>query len=444
MWKLIFCLSLVSTFLACSPDEIIEVKNKETEDLELTHTEFLKHKSEPEFAYPLLEKLKVQAQKLGNNEFLAKYYTYNAVLKRNTGDYETATNSYSEALELYGKNNDSYHQGLVYLNLGSIYYQAAFYEKALSHFEKAEQAFLKAERKEKLSWVYQNISLIHIDGNRFYKAELYLKQGIDLAKGLGNNTHIGEFLNLYGKLHFKQQEFNEARQYYNRALEYSASELQTSYIYGNIAETYIKEGNIAEAEKWLSQAIALKNKIEGADLRPNLNYSAELEALKGNNEKALVLYDEVVQLSKADLSSKELGIALNGLSTLYSVVQNLNYDQLSRQGEYLKVYNQRSQQQEEQRNNLETLYRQASIRAAEVNQERKQALKEKDEKFSASQTKYLELIGACLLAIVLSVFFYRKRLRKEKKEKERLQVGMAGFYQDLEDVSAELNIEDTE
>lgn len=417
MRKLALCLSLISFFFACNSYEISEVKNKENEDLELIHAEFLKHKSEPELAYPLLERLKVQAQRLGNNEFLAKYYTYNAVLKRNEDDYEVATNSYNEALNLYAKNKDSYHQGLVYLNLGSIYYQAAFYEKALSHFENAERAFFNAERKEKLSWIYQNISLIHIDNKRFHEAEFHLKQGMDFAKGLGNNNQISEFLTLYGKLHFEQQHFSEARSYYNRALEYSESELQTSYIYGNIAEAYIKERNIGEAEKWLKQAIMLKNKIEDADIRPNINYGAELEALKGNYDKALTLYDKVVELSKDDLTSKELGIALSGISTLYSVAQNLSHDQLTRQAEYLNVYEQRSKQQEEQRNILQTLYRQASIKAAEVKQEGQQALKAKSEEFSASKMKYFELIGLCLLAIAYSVFFYKKRLKKLKKER---------------------------
>lgn len=417
MRKLALCLSLISFFFACNSDEISEVKNKENEDLELIHAEFLKHKSEPELAYPLLERLKVQAQRLGNNEFLAKYYTYNAVLKGNEGDYEAATNSYSKALEFYAINNDAYRPGLIYLNLGSIYYEATFYEKALTYFEKAEQVFFETEHKKKLPVVYLNMARIYIDEKQFHKAEFYLSQGIDFAKYMESNDQRSKLLNMYGKLHFEQQHFSEARSYYNRALEYSETELQTSYIYGNIAEAYIKERNIGEAEKWLKQAIMLKNKIEDADIRPNINYGAELEALKGNYDKALTLYDKVVELSKDDLTSKELGIALSGISTLYSAAQNLSHDQLTRQAEYLKVYEQRSKQQEEQRNILQTLYRQASIKAAEVKQEGQKALKAKSEEFSASKMKYFELIGLCLLAIAYSVFFYKKRLKKLKKER---------------------------
>lgn len=437
MRKLIPCLlSLFLFIIACNTDEPVNGHHDKFDNLKQAHQEFLQHTKDTEVAYSLLEKVRGLAQELNNDEYLAKYYANYGLLKEEDGIYGDAINAYQEAFNLYGSSNDSLRQAFILENIGYVYRTSKEYSGALKYFEKAEAVYTKLKDSGRLPGIYENIALTYMDKGDYGTSGLYLQKGLDLALDF-NREKVSVLLNLYGKLHFLQGKYDQARAYYNQALAFNEDDIQTAYLFGNIGETYLKEGNVADAEVWLNKAMQQKRKLKEPDLRPNLNYMAALELLKHNTEAALNYYHQVLGLSANDLHSEEMEKALVALEEIYGADVKLLTTHIDRYKNFRDIYSKKYRFDKKSKEEMTTLYHQASLKAVEDEYRHKQILIEKDAK--AMQLNYGIATALILLLVGRFLFLYHKRLRKAKKERDQHLVTVYERESDIRNIRAMLN-----
>ncbi|WP_317191788.1 tetratricopeptide repeat protein [Fulvivirga marina] len=366
--------------------------------------------------------MKELAEEVSNNEYLAKYYAHYGLLKREEGIYGEAVNAYQEAYDLYEKNRDPGRQALMLKNIGHVYRMSKMYVQALKYFEDAERLNLKINSSDQLPRIYENIALTYMDKGDYHLAEQYLQKGLKSARDY-NQEKVSVLLNLYGKLYFMQGEYDMAREYYNQTLALNITDTERSYLYGNMGETYLKEGNIKEAELWLTNAMQEKKKLSNSDLRPNFNYLAELEILKGNIQEALNHYHQVVQISSEGLQSSELDVAITSLDNLYTEHEQLIISDIERYKQFRSVFASKSKHNKEQREEMETLYHQASLGAVESDAQHKQAtLQFKKETFTFQLSTLLTTF-LMVLSFLLIVYIINKH-RKDKRALGRYESGL--------------------
>ncbi|ELR71747.1 Tetratricopeptide TPR_2 repeat protein [Fulvivirga imtechensis AK7] len=397
-------------------------KNVASEELKAVFDEFQKKYNNHSEAYELITRVKTLAEEEGNQEYLAKYYAGFGYLQHIDKQYNEAVLAYQHALIIYNLLGDSLRQGWVLNNLGDIYRVTYMPEQALSFFNRAETLYEEIGRQDKLTGLYENIGLTFLDHSNYEAAESYLQKGLYFSEEYDNNEKITVFNNIFGKLHFKQGQYEEARKRYLKALDFVKSELQKAFIYGNIGETYLLEKNPDAAEEWITKAMQVKENIENADIRPNLNYLGIYHAQKGNYEKALNLFDQVVRLSEEDLLEKELGVAMENSNNIYNTQSSLRTDDSFKQTlHYSDILRRSNALLMELQEQLNILYSQSLVKKGEADfaeiKKQKQIAREK----AITHMLYGGAITLSIVLIIGSAVYYRKRLKRMWEERERIR-----------------------
>lgn len=413
---------LLLIFGSCTdPDTSPAPNNAASEELKVVFDEFQKNYNNHQQAYELIARVKTLAEEEGNQEYLAKYYAGFGYLQHVKQQYNDAILAYQQALAIYKSLGDSLRQGWVLNNLGDIYRVTYMPEQALTFFIKAETFYQGVDRQDKLTGLYENIGLTFLDHENYEVAENYLKRGLLFSQEYDNKDKIAVFNNLFGKLHFKQGHYDEARINYLTALNFVQNKLQEAYIFGNIAETYLLEKNPDAAEKWIIMAMQAKENIENADIRPNLNYLGIYQAQKGNYTKALDLFDQVVRLSEDDLLEKELGVAIENSNDIYNTQANLRTDESFKQTLYYSnILRKSNELLMELQDQLKVLYNQSLVKKGEADyadiEEQKQIAKDK----AITHMLYGGLMALSIVFIIGGTVYYRKRLKRLREERERI------------------------
>lgn len=414
---------LLLIFASCTNTDTPPVPNNvASEELKTVFDEFQKNYNNHSEAYELIARVKTLAEEEGNREYLAKYYAGFGYLQHIDKQYNEAVLAYQQALIIYNLLGDSLRQGWVLNNLGDIYRVTYMPEQALSFFNRAETLYEEIGRQDKLTGLYENIGLTFLDHSNYEAAESYLQKGLYFSEEYGNNEKITVFNNLFGKLHFKQGHYEEARKRYLKALDFVKSELQKAFIYGNIGETYLLEKNPDAAEEWITKAMQVKENIENADIRPNLNYLGIYHAQKGNYEKALSLFDQVVRLSEEDLLEKELGVAIENSNNIYNTQSSLRTDDSFKQTlHYSDILRRSNALLMELQEQLNILYNQSLVKKGEADfaeiKKQKQIAREK----AITHMLYGGAITLSIVLIIGSAVYYRKRLKRMWEERERIR-----------------------
>lgn len=187
---------------------------------------------------------------------------------------------------------------------GRIYGNLDFNELALQQFRKqlALSDKLTDEKKRNLSklWAYQNLEYIYVTLEKTDSIDKYLL----LQK---NQLNIFE----------ENEVFNEL-----------------STLYANKAGTLIRKGDYIAANDFLIKSIQLLDKYKSPYRYYTLEIFGDLEAAKGNHEKAIEYYREALQNS-LDLNVTQVSARLYKILADYYVKLN-KYPDLTK--EYLKKY----------------------------------------------------------------------------------------------------------
>ncbi len=280
-------------------------------------------------------------------------------------DYISSIKTSKKAFDTASKLNDSLNIGRSLYYIGDCYLE---YQKdsAYYYYKEAEKIFRKLNNKEKLALVlYNKAYLLFYEGN-YVESEIEVIKALNCLKNTEKLITKYRCYSLQGSNHLELGEYDKALEYFNlsaamlkqmkkEGLEKDAYydyeitntiDLCTAYdkkgeykmsisalneiitksnfetypklkyfVYGNLAYSLMKDGQFALSDKYFKTAFSLakKEKDELGYLYIIIDYG-EYNLLSKNLNKAKLLFDEALVLSKKLNNGKEILISLDFLS----------------------------------------------------------------------------------------------------------------------------------
>lgn len=258
-----------------------------------------------------------------NTKEAIQYYNQSIIIAGKQNDYKTLGNAYwnlaeyfkeiqkpkefllnlTKAEESYRKSKNIIHSSRMFIGLGVSYLDLGLIEKANQQFITAIQMLEKTADSLFMAYTYTNIASLYVSPSRDKNKEYYT-HAIKIFRAIKNDRGTGYALNLYAQEFLNDKEYTKSIPIFKEAaaLKEKSSDWQgASFVYGNLAETYIllNKGIAAKqmidaAEKMaqkagdkLSMATAINTK--GIYLRYKKDFAAALIAL----EKSLELCREL-------------------------------------------------------------------------------------------------------------------------------------------------------
>jgi tetratricopeptide (TPR) repeat protein len=174
--------------------------------------------------------------------------------------------------------------------LGDCYLKTKKYNEAVSAFQKA----LQLDGNKFVS--YQGLALAYFNSERYRDAVATLNRGERLAR---NPKDQHQIFRTRGSAHFNLRQFEQAAADLTKANAIQRANYQDSL---QLGIAYYQLGNVAEAEKYLKQALALNgNSAEARKYLGNLGYAAAVRAIESKKfDEASALLREHVRNNPQD------------------------------------------------------------------------------------------------------------------------------------------------
>lgn len=204
---------------------------------------------------------------------LTKNYNYAAVYFHKQGDFSKAEKYYQKAIQIaknIGKNGE-YYLYRSYVGLGLLYAKTGILNEGGKYLHDAVEYYKgKPMYIEGLAVASNNLGLYFKLNKKYAIAEKYYLESLDLQKELIKRnipSYLDNVYNNLGSIAHAQGDYEKARKYYNKAIEYilesntsAITQLSYASYLSNLAGTYRKEKNYGKAEKILKKAIAILEK----------------------------------------------------------------------------------------------------------------------------------------------------------------------------------------
>ncbi|MCU0471230.1 MAG: tetratricopeptide repeat protein [Arcicella sp.] len=200
-------------------------------------------------------------------------YFYLANLFQQEGDYQLAYQNITYALNLATKINDKFFIADIWREKANIERQLGNYKGAVVSLDNALKYALGYKDKEKIARVYELKGRVYEKLNDYKVAIESYKNALQILGSLNKtlqttiNTNIGYLYSI------KQEKYDLALFYFEKALKLSVDSYQRLGIYDNIAYAYTKKRDFEQAIKFYQ--LAYKEVIHRFNERGNENPSPE-------------------------------------------------------------------------------------------------------------------------------------------------------------------------
>ncbi len=238
-----------------------------------------------------LEKSVAIQKKVGNLSVLKKGYInlgaiYDAVKK----DKVKALEYYHKALDISIELNDKKEIGIIYLNIGGVYFSYKDYNKALDYYNKSYELRKLNGDKEGMTYVLLRYSEVYEEQGNLEKGLSYGKQALDFASAINSKLLKREAYKRLTTISEKKGDYKRALKYMeqltfikdsllNEEKAKTVTEMQTKY------ETAEKERQILIGQRVQDSLTIANNDIETKRIRDKAraDHRADQDALKLSN-----------------------------------------------------------------------------------------------------------------------------------------------------------------
>lgn len=181
-------------------------------------------------------------------------YYYKGRIHENAKDYPQAMIAYMEAEQLVDELGDDYYAGLLCQNMSFIYQYYYDFPKALEYAQRAYSYFERADKPIHCIWKKLSIASIHRNMNNDEEAIQVLEKAFAKAEKLSNHQMMGSCLGNLIITCVNEEQWEDARKYYDRFLQYADPASKTPVFIGTIATLYAHEGDFKQAQTFLDAA----------------------------------------------------------------------------------------------------------------------------------------------------------------------------------------------
>jgi serine phosphatase RsbU (regulator of sigma subunit)/tetratricopeptide (TPR) repeat protein len=193
-------------------------------------------------------------------------------LEKFRGDVSKGLEYYHKSLKIYEQIGDRENMANAFNNIAFVYSEQGDTTKALTCFFKNLDLYNEIGNKYGVSITSNNIGTIYIDQGKLKDALKYFEMGLGIAEKLQNKRAIAYTLNNIGVVYSRSPDMKTSTEsHLDIALRYFIKSLsireETQDKRGmaislqNIAETTMKKGNLADAQKYAERGLQLSKEI---------------------------------------------------------------------------------------------------------------------------------------------------------------------------------------
>ena len=257
--------------------------------------EFIK-RSQPDSARLYLTRMLPVCQRTRFWPGLGYYHSLSGIINKDGGQFETAVVEYQRAVTFFQKGNRPVQVAKVYNNLGYLYklmgdsqHVSALTRQGIDYTNKAVAINQRAGKSLPLAENYINLGICYEDLHDYAKAMRYYRLSQQLAESIKSDNTLRIVYNDIGNLYCKQQQYQEAVPFLERAVVLNQKFGRKSSLvhnYRNLSTAYRELNQPKPALQYAQKAYALLPESRDATLKSSV-YKVLREIYAANGEHKL-------------------------------------------------------------------------------------------------------------------------------------------------------------
>ncbi len=216
-----------------------------------------------------------------------------------------------------------------YISHSELETERGDFYSANDNLEKALLVAQQIEDKKSQGIIHTKIAKLQYTLEEPEKALISLTKAAEIQREINDGANIAITYTIRGILHASKQEYQNALDYFNSAktkFEEEKLEANISDITLNEAKVYIQMEKYTTAKSLLEKSIILAKKYNQPKvLSSALNYNGKVASLLGNNDIALSMAEEGLQIAKQNNIIENINDSYATLSEIYE--RRKNYQQ---------------------------------------------------------------------------------------------------------------------
>jgi len=331
------------------------------------------------------------------------------------GNYEISLEYFFRSEQLFFDAGD-YLDGSVITNfIGDAYMQMGNYDKAIEYFHKTEESCdslilnhaTETSAKRLSGILYTNLGLLYYNLDSLEKPLKYFNQALNFAQQINDSIRITASLSNLGMVHRAQGRDDAAMEYYIKALDIATKINHLRYqsaILNNMANIHLEKGNPDSAVYYFRKAKKIIGETGDKFGMSLVNYNIAWVLMDQENyREALTYLKESLSVAKAIQAKKRIYLANELLAELF--------EKMGQPQKALQYYRQYS----ELRDSVAGEDTRSKIAELEIKYETEKKEKEniklkKENEIKELHNLYLT-IGLILLLLLVSLILYLLRKR---------------------------------
>lgn len=373
----------------------------------------------PTESFRILEENIVHSSEIGDLKSLNMYYHELGRLYHDFGYVEKAAELFSKTAENFNKNKDYPAYGYSLIDIGNLYFESDQYRLAEDYYEKAYKIFVEHLKGKDLRYalaVYSNnMGLLKLETNDFKIAKEWFYKALEYRKKDNMRSYYSHTYLYLVRLFAKSGNNDSVIFYYGKAAEIQEKEglfddltntyLESSDFYLNLEKLDLSRTLLEKANN-----IITKNDLNGFSTQYHYQYVILYHKLQ-KIDSALYHVIIVDSLSRKYKQKEFEELAVKAMIAIYS-----------HKGDYKKVVElyKRYMDIRDENNNYEILKREVKIQVDE--KKKVETLNEEIEKRNkALNIVYILLIAFSISIVIISIRARKKIAYKNKELNESLK-----------------------
>ncbi|CAB4025405.1 Nephrocystin-3, partial [Paramuricea clavata] len=298
--------------------------------------------------------LEIQEEQLGSNhvDVAASYNNIGAVYSKK-GNLDQAKDYYQRGLEIKEKQLGPNHVDLAVFhnNIGGVYSDKGDLDQAKDYYHRAleiQEKQLSPNHVDVALYYnniglvyskkasYNNIGLVYSEKGDLDQAKDYYQRALEIQEKLlgPNHIDIAASYNNIGGVYYDKGNLDQAKNYYQRALEIQEKQPGPNHVnvavsYNNIGLVYSKKGDLDQAKDYYQRALEIEEKELGpnhVDVAGSYNNMGQVYYNKGNLDQAEDYYQRAIKIQEKQLGSNHVHVAVscNNIGLVYKEKGELN------------------------------------------------------------------------------------------------------------------------
>jgi len=217
-----------------------------------------------------------------------------------TGDYSAGLQTALDA-EKFFKQHNALNDKYAILNLIALNYEGLFeYDKALEYFNKTIEAAKKSGREDFLGVIYSNIGNLYYKQKQYNKALEYLRKGSELEKKHLFFSNAGKSFTMMANAFLKLEQFDSTLVYLKRAYQYNINTDDNTGLartYLGYGEYYLNKKRYSASVEYLFKALEVAKPVNlNNEILKAYQLLAQNYEITGNYKQSTTYYKKYFSL----------------------------------------------------------------------------------------------------------------------------------------------------